>query len=280
MAEKRMFTGKITESDAFLDMPLTSQCLYFHLCMYADDEGFVKNPKRIQRMIGASDGDLKVLILKNFVLVYESGVIVIKHWKMHNAIRRDRLHETEYIEEKSMLYIKPNGAYTLDPAQGISFMSDRCLSDVSQMSVKCPSDVSVDEISIEENSIEKNNICHQIIEYLNQVLGTRYTTKNKTNISNINARISEGHTFEDFKAVIDKKYAQWHNDPKMASYLRPETLFCSKHFESYLNEIVEVKETKSVPSSDIPKSTFDKIHNFEERQIDYAELERLALGGK
>ena len=157
MAEKRMFTGKITESDAFLDMPLTSQCLYFHLCMYADDEGFVKNPKRIQRMIGASDGDLKVLIMKNFVLVYESGVIVIKHWKMHNAIRKDRIHETEYIEEKSMLYIKPNGAYTLDSTQGIPFMSDRCQTDVSQMSVKCLPDVSIDKISLEEDSIDKDN---------------------------------------------------------------------------------------------------------------------------
>ena len=101
-------------------------------------------------------------------------------------------------------------------------------------------------------------------------MGTRYTTKNKTNISNINARISEGHTFEDFKAVIDKKYAQWHNDPKMSSYLRPETLFCSKHFESYLNEIVEVKE----------KPQRDKVHNYEERKYDFAELERIALGGK
>ena len=110
-------------------------------------------------------------------------------------------------------------------------------------------------------------------------MGTRYTTKNKTNISNINARISEGHTFDDFKQVIDKKYAQWHNDPKMSSYLRPETLFCSKHFESYLNEIVEVKETKKTPSADISPSAYKKVHNYEERKYDMAELESLMLGG-
>ena len=90
MAERRMFTQKITESDAFLDMPLSTQALYFHLCMNADDDGFVKNPKRIARMMGAGDDDMKLLIAKAFVIAYESGVIVIKHWRMHNLIRKDR----------------------------------------------------------------------------------------------------------------------------------------------------------------------------------------------
>lgn len=95
MAEKRMFTKKITESDAFLDMPLSTQALYFHLNMAADDEGFVNNSKKIQRMIGASDDDLKLLIAKNFIIPFETGVIVIKHWKMHNYIQSDRFHHTE-----------------------------------------------------------------------------------------------------------------------------------------------------------------------------------------
>ena len=114
MAERRMFTQKITESDAFLDMPLSTQALYFHLCMNADDDGFVKNPKRIARMMGAGDDDMKLLIAKAFVIAYESGVIVIKHWRMHNLIRKDRYKETEYIREKSMLHVKENGAYTLE----------------------------------------------------------------------------------------------------------------------------------------------------------------------
>jgi hypothetical protein len=136
MAEKRMFTVKITESDAFLDMPMSTQCLYFHLCMYADDEGFIKNPKRIQKMIGANEDDMKLLVAKSFVLEYESGVIVIKHWKMHNAIRKDRLHETEYIEEKSMLYVKENGAYTLDSTQGKPLLSTKCQPNVNQVTTK------------------------------------------------------------------------------------------------------------------------------------------------
>lgn len=118
MAERRMFTDRITESDAFLDMPMTSQCLYFHLCMNADDDGFVKNPKRIQKMLGASEDDAKLLVAKAFVLPFESGVIVIKHWRMHNLLRKDRYKSTEYLEEKAMLYLKENGAYTFDENQG------------------------------------------------------------------------------------------------------------------------------------------------------------------
>lgn len=122
MAERRMFTQKITEAASFLEMPLSSQALYFHLCMGADDDGFVRNPKFIARMIGASDDDYKLLLAKNFAIAYENGVVVIKHWRMHNLLRKDRYHETEYTEEKAMLYLKPNGAYTLDGSQGKSLI--------------------------------------------------------------------------------------------------------------------------------------------------------------
>lgn len=112
MPEKRMFTKKITESDAFLDMPLSSQCLYFHLNMGADDDGFVNNPKRIMRTIGASEDDLKLLIAKAFILVFENGVIVIKHWRMHNTLQNDRYKPTDYQEEYALLGLKDNQAYT------------------------------------------------------------------------------------------------------------------------------------------------------------------------
>lgn len=114
MAERRMFTMKIVDGDAFLDMPLTSQCLYFHLNMRADDDGFVNNPKKIMRMIGASEDDMKLLIAKSFILTFDSGVIVIKHWRMHNLLRGDRYKETAYKEEKSQLRLKDNNSYTLD----------------------------------------------------------------------------------------------------------------------------------------------------------------------
>ena len=112
MAERRMFAKTIIDSDAFLDMPLSAQALYFHLSMRADDDGFVNNPKKIQRMIGASDDDCKLLIMKRFVLTFESGVIVIKHWRVHNYIRNDRYKETVYKDEKSRIALKENGVYT------------------------------------------------------------------------------------------------------------------------------------------------------------------------
>ncbi len=107
-----MFTKKIIDSDAFLDMPLSTQALYFHLNMRADDDGFLNNPKKIQRMIGASEDDLKVLIAKRFVLTFENGVIVIKHWKMHNLIRKDRYNPTQYTEQLEELDVKKDGSYT------------------------------------------------------------------------------------------------------------------------------------------------------------------------
>lgn len=113
LAQKRMFTMKIVDSDAFLEMPLSTQCLYFHLNMRADDDGFIGNTKRIMKIIGASEDDLRLLIAKRFVLTFEDGVIVIKHWRMHNALSRDRYAETSYTDEKKMLLLKDNGSYSL-----------------------------------------------------------------------------------------------------------------------------------------------------------------------
>lgn len=112
MAERRMFAKAIIDSDAFLDMPLSTQALYFHLAMRADDEGFVGNPKKIQRMIGASDDDCRILITKRFILTFQSGIIVIKHWKIHNYIQTDRFKETTYLEEKATLTLDGKKAYT------------------------------------------------------------------------------------------------------------------------------------------------------------------------
>ena len=147
MAERRMFAKKITESDAFLDMPSSTQMLYFHLSMNADDDGFVNNPKKIQRMCGASDDDFKLLLAKSFVLLFESGVIVIKHWKMHNYIQVDRYRPTDYVEEKSMLGLKKNKAYTLD----VNKMDTKCIQDVSV------GKESIGKVRLGEDSIVKDS---------------------------------------------------------------------------------------------------------------------------
>lgn len=110
---------KIVDTDAFLDMPLSTQCLYFHLNMRADDDGFIGNPKRIEKIIGANDDDLKLLIAKRFVILFDDGVIVIKHWRMHNTLSRDRYIETSYTDEKKKLLLKDNGSYSLTNGNSI-----------------------------------------------------------------------------------------------------------------------------------------------------------------
>ena len=133
MAERRMFAKTIIDSDAFLDMPLSTQALYFHLSMRADDDGFINNPRKIQRMVGGSDDDMKVLIAKRFIIPFDSGIVVIKHWKIHNYIQKDRYKPTVYAKEKAMLTSKDNGAYT------------ECIQDVSNVET---------QVSIGKDSIE------------------------------------------------------------------------------------------------------------------------------
>ena len=117
MAERRMFAKTIIDSDAFLDMPMSARLLYYDFSMRADDDGFVNAPKKITRITGASDDDIKVLIGKRFIIPFESGVVVIKHWRIHNYIRKDTYSETKYKAEKASLYLDENNAYSLHAPQ-------------------------------------------------------------------------------------------------------------------------------------------------------------------
>lgn len=118
MAERRMFAKTIVLSDAFLDMPMSARCLYFTLSMLADDDGFVNAPRSIMRQCGASDDDAKLLLAKKFIIAFESGVIVIKHWRINNYLRNDRYVETKYTEEKKALNIDENGTYSTSGIPG------------------------------------------------------------------------------------------------------------------------------------------------------------------
>lgn len=119
MAEKRMFAKSIVLSDDFLEMPTSSRCLYFTLGMVADDDGFINNPRSIMRQCGASEDDMNVLLAKRFVIMFESGIIVMKHWRINNYLRSDRYVPTKYTEEKALIHVKDNGSYTLDLSVGI-----------------------------------------------------------------------------------------------------------------------------------------------------------------
>ena len=149
MAERRMFAKTIIDSDAFLDMPLSTQALYFHLSMRADDDGFINNPRKIQRMVGCADDDLRVLIAKNFIIPFESGIVVIKHWRIHNYLRSDRYKETVYKDEKAQLVIKDNGAYT----QAIAGIPSGIPTGIPS-AYQCETQVRIGKDSIGKDSIE------------------------------------------------------------------------------------------------------------------------------
>ena len=242
MAERRMFAKTIIDSDSFLDMPLSTQALYFHLSMRADDEGFVNNPKKIARMIGADDDSIKLLIMKKFIIPFESGIVVIKHWRMHNYIQNDRFKPTAYQDERQTLTIKENGAYT-SLSEESTLLTDKCIQNGYSLDT---------QYSIGKDSIGKDNIntaekpqryaeeVEEIVSYLNEKAGTKYRAKTEATRRHIVARLNDGFSVDDFKEVIDKKCAGWIGTDYQ-KYLRPETLFGSK-FESYLNENSKRKE--------------------------------------
>lgn len=166
MAERRMFAKTIVTSDAFLDMPATSRSLYMLLCVMADDDGFVNAPRSIMRMSGATDDDMKLLIVKRFVLTFESGVVVIKHWRIHNLIQKDRYKETKYLEEKATLALDENNAYT----EANSTVYPECIQPVSKVEP---------QVRLGKVSTGKDRVGEDIIEGV-AVTGKPGTTKRFT----------------------------------------------------------------------------------------------------
>ena len=163
MAERRMFTKKITDSDAFTEMPSAAQALYFHLNQGADDDGFNNQIQMAMFKAHASTDDLKILLAKNFIIRFESGVIVIKHWRMHNTIRKDRYTPTNFKDELEQLGIKENGAYTHWLPNGCQMVA------TGKVSI---GEVSVDKVSIEEDMSDKPTkpTRHKYGEYKNVLL--------------------------------------------------------------------------------------------------------------
>ena len=234
MAERRMMSKSIIKSDTFLDMPATTQNLYFHMLLDADDDGFINAPKSIMRMIGAKDDDMKVLAAKQFVIPFESGVVVIKDWKIHNYIQNDR-YKPSTLPERDLLNIQKDKTYTLK-------------SDVSRMDTECIQTVSIGKDRIGKDRIGKvsiDTLCHvshddvdkshfEIIEYLNLKTGSKFKPTTKPYVQAIRSRLKEGYTVDDFKTVIDKKCREW-KGTKLEKYLTPKTLFAPSHFDTYLN---------------------------------------------
>ena len=250
-----MMAKSIIKSDTFLDMPATTQNLYFHMLLDADDDGFINAPKSIMRMIGAKYDDMKVLAAKQFVIPFESGVVVIKDWKIHNYIQNDRYKPSTF-PERDLLNIQKDKRYTLK-------------SDVSRMDTECIQTVSIGKdrlgkVRLGKDRIGKDRVgkdsidtlCHvshddvdkshyEIIEYLNLKTGSKFKPTTKPYVQAIRSRLKEGYTVDDFKTVIDKKCREW-KGTKLEKYLTPKTLFAPSHFDTYLNsnEMATMSDTE------------------------------------
>lgn len=162
MAERRMFAKAIIDSDAFTEMPTSARLLYYDLGMRGDDDGFVNSPKKIMKMTGASDDDLKILIAKKFILPFESGIIVVKHWRINNYLRNDRYRETTYLEEKSLLKIEDNGAYTFNKSPDFPHGIPKIESGIPPVS-QPETQISIGKVSIDQVTIPEEKISYQTI---------------------------------------------------------------------------------------------------------------------
>lgn len=215
MAEKRMFTNKIVESDAFLELPFSTRCLYYALNMNADDDGFLNSPNKIIRIVGASEKDLNALIANRFVLDFGDGVICIKHWRMHNTLRKDRYKPTQYQEQFAMLEIQEDESYTEKKGAGYRFVTK---AEPSHNHTEPERNHSIDKISIDQISLDKEReeknskpIRHKYGEYGNVLLSDTDLEKLKNEfpddwsnrIENLSSYIaSTGKSYKNHLATI------------------------------------------------------------------------------
>ena len=253
MAERRMFAKSVIESDLFLDMPQSTQLLYFHLSMRADDDGFINNPKSIMRNVKCNDDDLKLLIAKNFILPFETGVIVVTHWRIHNYIRSDRKHPTKYIDEFEQLTVNKDNSYSLSPSNG------RPLVD------KLDTEVRLGKDSIDKN----NNICANSVQ--NELKCT-------------NNEIDKNALFESFWKIYPKKVNKKKSKDKFFKICKTEEIF--NEIMTGLYNQLKSSEWKKNNGQFIPHPTTwlngerwkDEINInavSEERRIDYERIETI-----
>lgn len=270
MAERRMIAKSIIKSDQFLDMPATTQCLYFHLLLEADDDGFINAPKSIMRVIGAKDDDMRVLQAKGYIIPFESGVIVIKHWRLHNSLRKDRYNPNPQLEnERKQLVVADNKEYQL--ATNWQPNGNQLATSGIPLVATGKDRLGKDRLGKDTYSPSLPSVAEDIVTFLNSVTGSSYRSTTDKTRKLIAARLTEGFTIDDFKAVITKKAKEWQGTD-MAQYLRPETLFGTK-FEGYLNQ-PEVRNNRRSPISRAEQERQEAINVVNELIAEYEEEER------
>ena len=266
-----MFSLNVVDTDKFLEMPISSRLLYYELGMRADDDGFVDNWKKILLFTGLKEDDMKVLISKQFILPFKSGIIVIRHWRLNNYLQKDRTKPTIYQDELKMLDISNGGEYFMKKSIENKDYKEICIQNTDNMYTQYSIDKnSIDKIRLDENSIDiyspADKIPYkEIIDYLNFKTNSNYKLTTKKTKELIKARFNEGFNLEDFKIVIDKKTNEWLNDKNMQQYLRPVTLFGTK-FESYLNQPQRKRTLKDISLKELEEmeNETDRIYSTNE----------------
>lgn len=260
MAQRRMFSLKIIDTDLFLDMPMSARLLYYDLAMRADDDGFVASPKKIQRMIGCSDDDFKILISKQFIIPFENGVCVIKHWRIHNYIQNDRYNKTLYQNEKNQL-IESNGSYEIKELES---MDTKCIQNVSNSDTQVR--LGKDRLEIGKDSID--------IEEEPQTSKPKDKKETK-------------HKYGEFNHVTltDKEYEKLvkdFNENAIQSFITKIDEYVELHGKNYKNYNLAIRQwikrektfSNSSKKTDYKKTNFN---SYEQRDNDYSEMERKAL---
>lgn len=244
MAERRMFAKTIIDSDAFLDMPLSTQSLYFHLSMRADDDGFINNPKKIQRMVGCGDDDLKLLMAKRFILVFDSGVIVIKHWKIHNYIRNDRYKPTLYQEEKAELAEKNSKAYTFK-TEVIESENNLGIPDDNRMGYQMDTQVRLGKDRLvkdkKKNSVEPSSTMPELFEKVWK------TYPKKTNKKKAREQFLKKFKTEEDLESFKKGYKDYLAYIKLNDWYHPQELFRWIRDDRY-NDEYDLSQTNKQPA--------------------------------
>lgn len=277
MAERRMFAKTIIDSDAFLDMPLSTQSLYFHLSMRADDDGFINNPKKIQRMVGCGDDDLKLLMAKRFILVFDSGVIVIKHWKIHNYIRNDRYKPTLYQEEKAELAEKNSKAYTFK-TEVIESENHLGIPDDNRMGYQMDTQVRLGKDRLvkdkKKNSVEPSSTMPELFEKVWK------TYPKKTNKKKAREQFLKKLKTEEDLESFKKGYKDYLAYIKLNDWYHPQELFRWIRDDRY-NDEYDLSQTNKQPAYSKAPVRQEQLPNWTGMQEDVplsaeelAELER------
>ncbi|HAP5385854.1 DNA replication protein [Enterococcus faecalis] len=272
-----MFAKTIIDSDAFLDMPLSTQSLYFHLSMRADDDGFINNPKKIQRMVGCGDDDLKLLMAKRFILVFDSGVIVIKHWKIHNYIRNDRYKPTLYQEEKAELAEKNSKAYTFK-TEVIESENHLGIPDDNRMGYQMDTQVRLGKDRLvkdkKKNSVEPSSTMPELFEKVWK------TYPKKTNKKKAREQFLKKFKTEEDLELFKKGYKDYLAYIKLNDWYHPQELFRWIRDDRY-NDEYDLSQTNKQPAYSKAPVRQEQLPNWNGMQEDVplspeelAELER------